>query len=150
DKYPTFGRRDSMIIINGFTDVVVANLDPEVQRFSGYKQWDILQKLLFKQSDNVSHLLNVQYSNTTNVPRYDRLQDKRNFGGSIGNTLRYAEWFYGPQTRWLGSYEFNASSDGFFNLFRINLNYQKIEESRQQREYLRFDRFDSRVEKLNI
>ena len=109
-----------------------------------------MQKFLFKQSEKISHRLNLQYSNSSDVPRYDRLQDKRNFGGSIGTTLRYAEWFYGPQTRWLGSYEFNVSSDGFFNQFRVNLNYQNIEESRQQREYRRYDRFDSRVEKLNI
>ena len=69
---------------------------------------------------------------------------------SLGTTLRYAEWFYGPQERWLGSYELNVSSSGFFNQFRANVNYQNIEESRQQREYRRYDRFDSRVEKLNI
>ena len=150
DKYPGFGSRDSFINTNGGVDIVTANNDNRVQRYSGYKQWDIMQKFLFKQNERISHRLNLQYSNSSDVPRYDRLQDKRNFGGSIGNTLRYAEWFYGPQTRWFGSYEFNASSDGFFNLFRVNLNYQKIEESRQQREYLRYDRFDSRVEKLNI
>ncbi len=150
DKYPGFGSRDSFINTSGGVDIVTANNDNRIQRYSGYKQWDVMQKFLFKQSERISHRLNLQYSNSSDVPRYDRLQDTRNFGGSIGTTLRYAEWFYGPQTRWFGSYEFNASSDGFFNLFRVNLNYQKIEESRQQREYLRYDRFDSRVEKLNI
>jgi hemoglobin/transferrin/lactoferrin receptor protein len=150
DKYPGFGSRDSLINISGGIDNVIANNEKRVQRYSGYKQWDIMQKFLIKQSEKISHRLNLQFSNSTNVPRYDRLQDKRNFGGSIGTTLRYAEWFYGPQTRWLGSYEFNASSDGFFNQFRVNLNYQNIEESRQQREYRRYDRFDSRVEKLNV
>ena len=150
DDYPGFGRRDSFINISGGVDVVTANTDNRVQRYSGYKQWDIMQKFLFKQSEKISHRLNLQYSSSSDVPRYDRLQDKRNFGGSIGTTLRYAEWFYGPQERWLGSYEFNAVSDGFINQFRVNLNYQKIEESRQQREYSRYDRFDSRVEKLNV
>ncbi|HET9747053.1 MAG TPA: TonB-dependent receptor, partial [Chitinophagaceae bacterium] len=65
-------------------------------------------------------------------------------------TLRYAEWFYGPQTRWLGSYEFHITSLGLLDHFRVNINYQNIEESRQQREYQRYDRFDSRSEKLNI
>ncbi len=150
DKYPGFGRRDSLISISGSVDNVIANNDSRVQKYSGYKQWDVTEKLLFKPNDKVSHLLNLQLSNSTDVPRYDRLQDKRNFGGSIGTTLRYAEWFYGPQTRWLGSYEFNVSSLGFFDQLRINVNYQNIEESRQQREYRRYDRFDSRVEKLNI
>ena len=150
DKYPGFGSRDSFINVDGGIDKVVANDDNRVQKYSGYKQWDVMEKFLFKQNEKISHSLNFQFSNSTDVPRYDRLQDKRNFGGSIGTTLRYAEWFYGPQTRWLGAYEFNALSAGFFNQFRANINYQHIEESRQQREYLRYDRFDSRVEKLNI
>jgi hemoglobin/transferrin/lactoferrin receptor protein len=150
DKYPGFGRRDSFINTSGGVDVVMLNKDSRVQRHSGYKQWDIMQKLLFKQSDKISHRLNLQYSSSSDVPRYDRLQDKRYFNAGTGTTLRYAEWFYGPQTRWLGSYEFNMSSLSFFDELRINLNYQNIEESRQQREYLRYDRFDSRVEKLDV
>ena len=97
DQYPNFGRRDSFITRINNRDTVVKNDDPNVQKFSGYQQWDILQKLLYKQSDKITHTLNFQYSNTNDVPRYDRLQDKRNFGGSIGNTLRWAEWYYGPQ-----------------------------------------------------
>lgn len=150
DKYPAFGRRDSMIAFFGFKDSVIANPDPQVQKYSGYKQWDVLQKLLFQQNEKVSHLLNFQYSNTNNVPRYDRLQDKRNFGGSIGNTLRYAEWFYGPQKRLLGAYELNVKNLGFFDEFRTNISYQDLEESRQQREYRRYDRFDSRRERVKV
>ena len=150
EKYPGFGSRDSFININGGVDNIVLNNDNRIQRYSGYKQWDVAQKFFFKQNDKISHRLNFQFSNSTDVPRYDRLQDKRNFGGNIGTTLRYAEWFYGPQTRWLGSYEVNVVSAGFFEQYRLNVNYQNIEESRQQREYRRYDRFDSRVEKLDI
>jgi hemoglobin/transferrin/lactoferrin receptor protein len=83
-------------------------------------------------------------SNSSAVPRYDRLQDIRN------GRLRFAEWYYGPQTRWLAAYELNISSPGFFNQFRVNLHYQNINESRNQREYRRYDRFDSRSEQLDI
>lgn len=149
-KYPNFGRRSQYIkMINGI-DSVVTNDDDRIQRYSGYKQWDITQKLLFKQSDKVSHSLNFQYSNSSDVPRYDRLQDTRNFGGSIGTTLRYAEWFYGPQTRLLTAYDLNVSNPGFLNDLKINLNYQDIKESRQQREYRRLDRFDSRREHIKV
>lgn len=150
DKYPNFGRRDSMIVTTDGMDNVVVNPDDRVQRFSGYKQWDIAQKFLFQQSSKVSHLLNVQLSNSTNVPRYDRLQDKRNFGDARGTTLRYAEWFYGPQKRIMGAYELNVTKLPIFDALRANINYQDIEESRQQREYRRYDRFDSRVEKLKV
>jgi hemoglobin/transferrin/lactoferrin receptor protein len=149
-KYPDFGRRSKYIkSINGI-DSIVSNDDDRIQSFSAYKQWDIAQKLLFRQSDKVSHSLNFQYSNTNDVPRYDRLQDTRNFGGSIGTTLRFAEWYYGPQTRLLTAYELNLDRIGFLNAFRINLNYQDIKESRQQREYRRYDRFDSRREQVKV
>jgi hemoglobin/transferrin/lactoferrin receptor protein len=70
-KYPDFGRRSTYVgKING-VDTVLANSDDRVQKFSGYKQWDIIQKLLFKQNDHISHSLNFQLSNSTDVPRYD-------------------------------------------------------------------------------
>ncbi|TWI83427.1 hemoglobin/transferrin/lactoferrin receptor protein [Lacibacter cauensis] len=142
--YPTFGRRDSFVTRMNGIDTVLKNANPQVQKFSGYKQWDILQKLLFKQSDNVTHILNVQYSNTTNVPRYDRLQDKRN------GTLRFAEWYYGPQERLLTAYELRIAKAGRFDNINLNLNYQEIEESRYTRDYRRYDRLDGRVENVNV
>ncbi len=149
-KYYDFGRRKEYIeTING-ADKIVTNKDDRIQRFSGYKQWDVTQKLLFKQSEKVAHSLNLQYSNSPDVPRYDRLQDIRNFGGTIGTTLRYAEWFYGPQKRMMGAYELNVGRMGFLDALKVNLNYQDIEESRQQREYLRYDRFDSRREHIKV
>ena len=150
DKYPDFGRRSTNITsINGI-DSVVKNSDDRVQKFSGFKQWDITQKVLFKPNNRFTHALNIQLSNSTNVPRYDRLQDTRNFGGNIGTTLRYAEWYYGPQKRLLAAYEFNMLKTVFFNELKANINYQVIEESRQTREYRRYDIFDSQIEKVNV
>ncbi|HEX7844157.1 MAG TPA: TonB-dependent receptor [Chitinophagaceae bacterium] len=149
-KYPDFGRRSQYIAsING-KDSVVTNKDNRVQKYSGYKQWDITQKLLVKQNDKITHSLNFQFSNSSDVPRYDRLQDTRDFGGSIGTTLRYAEWYYGPQRRVMGAYELNVIKAGFVDALRININYQDIKESRQQREYRRYDRFDSRREHIKV
>jgi len=149
-KYPDFGRRSRYITrINGI-DSVVTNEDDRIQRFSGYRQWDITQKLLYQQNEKVSHSLNFQYSNSSDVPRYDRLQDTRNFGGSTGTTLRFAEWYYGPQTRLLAAYDLNAQVTGFFSDLKVNLNYQDIKESRQQREYRRYDRLDSRREQIRV
>jgi hemoglobin/transferrin/lactoferrin receptor protein len=149
-KYPNFGKRSQYITsING-VDSVVNNEDDRVQKFSGYEQWDIIQKILFKPNDATNHTINIQVSNTTNVPRYDRLQDIRNFGGSIGTKLRYAEWFYGPQKRFLAAYHLEKNTTGFFNTFKANFSVQNIEESRKTREYRRYDRFDSRVEKVKV
>jgi hemoglobin/transferrin/lactoferrin receptor protein len=144
DKYPNFGRRSFYVgEVNG-QDSVLVNPDDRVQKFSGYKQWDITQKLLYKQNSKITHLLNFQFSNTNNVPRYDRLQDIRS------GTLRYAQWYYGPQKRLLGAYELNVTNLGFADELKANINYQDIEESRQTRDYKRYDRFDSRVEKIKV
>lgn len=150
DKYPDFGRRSRYIQTSNGVDEVVANKDDRMQRYSGYKQWDITQKLLYAASEKVTHKLNFQYSGSSDVPRYDRLQDVRNFGGSIGTTLRYAEWYYGPQNRLMGSYELNMVKTKIFDAFTAILSYQDIKESRQQREYRRYDRFDSRREHISV
>jgi hemoglobin/transferrin/lactoferrin receptor protein len=142
--YPNFGRRDSFVITRNNTDEMVANPDPRVQKFSAYKQWDILQKFLVKQHENTTHLLNIQFSNSSNVPRYDRLQDTRNY------RLRFAEWYYGPQKRLLTAYELNSKGIAGFNEIKININYQVIEESRQTRDFQQFERFDSRTEKVKV
>jgi hemoglobin/transferrin/lactoferrin receptor protein len=148
-KYPDFGRRTQYIeTING-VDQLVTNADDRIQKFSGYKQWDLMGKLLFKPRPDRTHLLNLQHSNSSNIPRYDRLQDRKTFPG-IGNTLRWAEWYYGPQTRWLAAYEWNAKNVKTIDELRFNLHYQHVKESRYQREYLAYTQFDSRREAVNI
>lgn len=126
-------------------DTVVKNGNDRVQVYSGYRQLDLLQKFLFKPNEHISHSLNLQYSTTSNVPRYDRLQDIKN------GTLRYAEWYYGPQDRSLFAYTFSAKNQkGFFNEYNATLSHQSIEESRITREYKRYDRFDKRVENVHV
>ncbi len=147
DKYPNFGRRSTYVTQpNGsFIDSVVKNPDDRVQKFSGYQQWDFMQKIRYKQSEKINHLVNLQFSNSSNVPRYDRLQDVRS------GTLRYAEWFYGPQKRNLYAYTLEALKlNGFIQELRFTASYQDIEESRQTRDYRRYDRFDSRREKIKV
>ena len=144
DDYPNFGRRSQYIETKDGVDYVVTNSDDRIQRFSGYKQWDITQKLLFKPSARVSHTLNLQHSNSTDIPRYDRLQDVRN------GTLRWAQWYYGPQQRTLAAYELNVDNAGPFTNLRSIVSYQHIEESRHQREYRRYDRLDNRFEELDV
>ena len=143
-KYPDFGRRSHYITrINGI-DSIVTNPDDRVQRFSGYRQWDIAQKFLYRQNDKITHSLNLQHSNSSNIPRYDRLQDVRN------GRLRFAEWYYGPQTRYLAAYELSLQHAGPFNEVRANVNYQKLNEGRHQREYRRYDQLDNRLEKAGV
>ncbi len=149
DKYPNFGRRSQYIETRNGLDRIVVNSDDRVQKFSGYRQWDVTQKLLYKPNDKFAHTLNLQLSNSSDIPRYDRLQDVKDFGGSIGRTLRFAEWYYGPQLRVLSAYqaEWNPTAN---REVRAQVHYQHIQESRQIREYLQYERFDSRRERVGV
>ena len=142
-----FGTRPYYIQpFNGITgDTIVKNSNDRIQRFSGYTQTDFTQKLLYKPNANTSHGLNIQYSTSSDVPRYDRLQD------TMAGLLRYASWYYGPQKRSLFAYTFSANNiKGFFKEYNATLSYQSIEESRITREYKRYDGFDKRIEQVGV
>ncbi|MFO0414336.1 MAG: TonB-dependent receptor domain-containing protein, partial [Bacteroidota bacterium] len=64
-------------------------------------------------------------------------------------TLRWAEWYYGPQKRLLTSYELNIEKTSLFDALTLNLNYQDIEESRVQRQYRALNK-ESRVESVKV
>lgn len=140
----SFGLRPNYVTqING-VDSIVRNSNPHVQKHSGYSQIDIMEKILYRQSEKISHTLNLQYSNSSDVPRYDRLTDIRN------GRLRWAEWYYGPQQRAMAAYQLNATKlNGFIDELRFGINYQAIEESRHQR--LRGSAGkESRIENLHV
>ncbi|MFZ1751969.1 MAG: TonB-dependent receptor, partial [Saprospiraceae bacterium] len=128
--------------ING-KDVLVNNDDKYLQRFSGYDQLDVLQKISFAPSASTRHSINLQYSTSSDIPRYDRLTDVN------GTGLNSAEWYYGPQERFLAIYHMTTKSDGFFESYDINANYQNMTESRHNRNF-GSARLSNRIEKVNI
>ena len=142
--YRSFGMRKEYVErING-VDSILQNNDSNIQKQSGYDQIDILQKLLFRQNDHVTHTLNLQYSTSSDIPRYDRLTDVRN------GKLRFAEWYYGPQERLMAAYQLNAKDlSGFFDDIRLGLSHQAIEESRIQRDRGKNER-QSRIENVGV
>jgi hemoglobin/transferrin/lactoferrin receptor protein len=139
----SYGTRDYYIDrING-KDSIVKNSDRFMQVGSGYKQYNVMQKFSFRQNDRVFHHLNLQYSNSSDVPRFDRLTDI-----SEGK-LKWAEWYYGPQERLMTAYDLNISNDGFFQSTHLGLNYQAITESRHQRRYTK-DGLENRIETVGV
>jgi hemoglobin/transferrin/lactoferrin receptor protein len=117
--------------ING-KDSLVANSDKYKQVQSGYSQYDIMQKIAYRQNEHVLHSLNLQYSTSSDIPRYDRLTDP----GASGKGLRYAQWYYGPQQRAMLAYNVNADDEAsFFQHRHVGVNYQEIEESRHNRSF---------------
>ncbi|WP_181304971.1 TonB-dependent receptor [Rufibacter sp. XAAS-G3-1] len=113
-------------------DVMVPNKNINLQRFSGYQQYDVLQKVLFQSSATTSHLLNLQFSTSSDIPRYDRLTEVDARG-----TLNHGEWYYGPQERWLAAYTFAAQGRGWLEDVRVTAAYQRVEESRHNRRFNR-------------
>lgn len=126
----SFGERNFYIKrING-TDSIVTNPDKNIQVQSGYTQYDVVQKFSYAANANTKHDINLQFSTSTDVPRYDRLTDTQN------GTLRFSEWYYGPQERLMAAYDFSHLYEGkFLKRLHAGINYQSIEESRHTRRY---------------
>ena len=145
--FPGFGTRPFYIrAYDGIVgDSIMRNNNERIQKYSGYNQLDLMQKVLFKTSAKLEQLINFQLSTSSNIPRYDRLQDIRN------GSLRYAQWYYGPQARKLLGYTLQLKDQsGFFGEYKAVLSYQAIEESRISRQYKRYEELDQRSEKVDV
>jgi hemoglobin/transferrin/lactoferrin receptor protein len=141
--YPDFGKRYSYVLRENGTDVIKTNPNPNVQVGTGYKQYDFLQKILFKPSENAQHLLNIQYSTTNDVPRYDRLTQLRD------GKLRFADWYYGPEKRFMASYQLSLRGDKYYDELQVTAAYQDIQESRNTRSFGSAN-LKSQVEQINV
>ncbi len=129
--YPDFGKRLFYVARENNTDVVKDNsASVNIQKLSRYTQTDLLQKVLFKPNENTEHLLNVQFSNSSDINRYDRLTET-----SKGLPV-YSEWYYGPQVRNMVGYKLTKSNlNGYFQKLTTNVNFQHLEESRISRRF---------------
>ena len=115
--------------ING-KDTMLVNQNPNIQKGSAYSQYDFIQKVVWKQNEKIKHVLNFQLSNSTNVPRYDRLTETNSAG-----VFKSAEWYYGPQNRLLLSYQAQLKNGKWYDQGNITLSHQAIEESRHNRNW---------------
>ena len=130
-KYPDFGKLfDYVERVNG-QDQIIQNNRPNLQRGTGYAQWDFLQKLLFQPNPKSTYTLNVQWSNSSNIPRYDQLALRDDDGIPV-----FSAWYYGPQQRKLislkGQYNHQTS---FFDYAQWIVAFQDIDEDRHSRNF---------------
>lgn len=129
-NYPNFGERGFYVERINDKDSVINNPNKNRQIGSGYSQYDILQKIGFKQNNFLEHKLNFQFSNSSDISRYDRLTQTKN------GLPKFAEWYYGPQLRAMGSYELNfTKKTRMFDRLRVILSQQFIKESRHDRNF---------------
>ena len=122
-------RPEYMSEVNGF-DSIIQNSNPQIQKQTQYSQFNFMQKILYKPSDNITADLGIHYSASSNIPRYDRL-----IRYNEDNDLYYGEWYYGPQ-KWLlinSQISLDSDSSNLYDKAKLTTAYQKFNESRNSR-----------------
>lgn len=113
----------------GGRDTVVTNPDPRTQKPTGYDQINLMQKLHYQATDSLSFTYTGHYSESSNIPRYDRLTERKANG-----RFRNAEWYYGPQIWSMNQLKIAyRNSNSFFDRLKMTGHYQTWEESRHDR-----------------
>lgn len=119
---PTYQKR-----VDG-VDIEVENNDPQKQVVSGYSQFNILQKIAFKPTENFNLDYGFYYSETSDAPRYDRLYLTKK------DKLVNAEWYYGPQKWMMNRLSARWNNENtFYDQLRITASHQQYNESRHDR-----------------
>lgn len=132
EGYEDYGRRQYYAYRTEGVDQIIESGDPDIQRGTGYSQIDVLQKVKFQPSKHVYFILNTQYSISSDVPRYDVLQDTL----ASANKLKWAEWYYGPQQRMLASLKTKIEKpSGIFDKATLIASFQRIDEDRLRRRF---------------
>ncbi|MGO4913477.1 TonB-dependent receptor plug domain-containing protein [Leeuwenhoekiella sp. W20_SRS_FM14] len=122
-------RPEYVKIIDG-VDTVVENEDPQVQIPTGFNLLNLTQKVRFMPNSIWDFNLGLHYSTTSDYSRYDRLTRKR------GDQLRSAEWYYGPQTWFLGNLQVDKKGNGdIYDDAKVTAAYQYFKESRNDRDF---------------
>lgn len=134
-KYPRgyegiWARKVYPVFLNG-RDTALANPNPNLQKWSGYSQLDLLQKIVFQPHHDNRFMLNLQYSTSSEIPRTDRYGEYDNRG-----LPRWAVWDYGPQKRLLASLQADFLGETeFYDKASVILAWQNVFESRITRRF---------------
>lgn len=126
-KFPEYARNEYQVRTAG-GDSIVLNSDPRVQVASGYSQLNLMNKLRFRPGRYLDITLASHYSALTDVPRYDRLIQKKD------GILRYGDWYYGPQVWIMNDAEIDwKKATGISDEVKITIARQDYTESRHDR-----------------
>jgi len=126
-----FERRFIARRING-ADALIPNEDVNLQRDSGYNLFNTISKASFRIGQSADLTYGFYYSTTSDIPRYDNLTETT--GDS--DSLRHAEWYYGPQEWTMHNLRFNYyRANPLFDQARVTVAYQDFEESRNDRRF---------------
>ncbi|WP_299365990.1 TonB-dependent siderophore receptor [Winogradskyella sp.] len=123
--------RPEYVIRQNGEDIIVPNSDPQIQKPTAYSQINLMQKVHYEHSDRLYFDFGLYFTTTSDYPRYDRLLRPR------GETLRSAEWDYGPQQWFMGNAQVTktSSSSNLYNKIQATIAYQNFKESRRDRDF---------------
>ncbi|MCH2225265.1 MAG: TonB-dependent receptor [Crocinitomicaceae bacterium] len=130
---PNFALHNEIAVQSNGLDTIVQNQDPLIQANSGYNQFDILQKFVYRSNSHLKYTLNFQYSTSSKVNRYDKLTEYKD------GSLRFSEWYYGPQNRLFGQFKVDFSknpnnpNNKWYHNGVFSAAYQRIDEDRISR-----------------
>jgi hemoglobin/transferrin/lactoferrin receptor protein len=116
---------------NGDQDEYRNNDDPDLQKYSGYDQLSLMQKLLFKPSDNFEMGYTFIYNTLTDVPRYDQQLLMADDTTPVFADSRYED------PRWVTNilhYRVKGSN-AFFDQHSLRASWQNIDELRSGRKF---------------
>lgn len=125
---PTWGLVNEYAARLNGVDTVLVHDDPDVQLRSGYDQTDLLQKVRFAVPGGTM-TLNAQFSTSSNVPRYDMFDDRKD------GLPKWAEWHYGPQERLMASAHYWGVISRYNVQTAVTGSYQRIGEDRINRRF---------------
>ncbi|WGD35979.1 TonB-dependent receptor [Olleya sp. YS] len=128
--------RPEFVTTSNGEDVIIENNNPNIQKFTGYSQINLMQKVSYKAAEDLDIDLGLFYTATSDYPRYDRLIRYR------GENLRSAEWSYGPQKWFMSNVSVTkrSSSATFYDNIKTTLAYQNFQESRMDRDFQEVER----------
>ncbi len=120
------------------------NSDKNIQKNTGYSQVDLFQKFLFRIGDNNLFNLNIQFSESSDIDRFDQLSIP------MDDSLKFSEWYYGPQKRLLISPSLRIfPKKKFMDKGVITFGFQKVNESRIKRKFNSLNR-SHQIEDLTV
>ena len=98
-----------------------------IQKGTAYEQADFFHKTLFQLTKNNFLLFNSQFSTSSNINRFDKLNDLKD------ERNKYLYWYYGPQKRILQSVRLkNYKHTVFSNEAVFTASFQDVKESRHK------------------